>query len=387
VTRAGQTALGALLSAALVALNVAWVAAALGAPPHRPRDVLELDHRHYIAMADAWPGAATSPSAREAPFCYRVLAPALVHAASSVGVDLHLAFWTLTVVSATLFLFVLFESLLAGGWSVSLAGAGTVLAALMPGALRWYAYQYWMPDPLCLFLVALGIALSRERSVRALAIVSVLGLLTRESSLVVLVYAFVRWSRLEGVGIAMRRAAVAFGPGLLAFALLRGLIQAEAGAGLLEAAREMTAFRLRHLFDNQLYFATLGTFGVLVPLFAARLVVEAVKWREHAEDVAVIATVYASLAFANNTDRLLVYALPALIPGALAAAATLAAALRVPVAALVAGAVIVQAFVYARTPFHGVAGLSVYQPVQWAVVAVLAAFGVLCVAGARFRRP
>lgn len=367
-----DTALGALLATALVALNAAWVASALGPPPHRPRDVQELDHRHYIAMAAAAPGQSTAPAAREAPFAYRVLAPTLVHAATRAGVDLHLAFWMLTTLSATLFLFVMFRHLAWLGFGLGAAALGTTLAALVPGAVRWYAYQYWMPDPLCLFLVALGIHLVAARLHAALAVVALLGLATRESWLVVVAYAVVRWVRLEGTGTAARRGLAVFAVPLAAWALLRLGLPVDGGPSLLEAAREMLAFRARHLFDNQLYFMTLGSFGVLVPLLLVRP-------RLEAEDVAVVSVVYASLAFANNTDRLLVYALPVLVPAALRASRGLAW----PWPAAAGVVLALQWFVYWRTPFHGIPGLSVYQPVQWAVVAALVAFWGVCVAAGR----
>jgi hypothetical protein len=377
-----DTALGALLAAALVALNVAWVASALGPPPHRPREVLELDHRHYIAMAGAPPGLAASPLAREAPFAHRVLAPFAVHLATRAGLDLHLAFWILTTLSATLFLFVVFRHLLTLGFTPGFAALGTTLAGLMPGAVRWYAYQYWMPDPLCLLFVALGVHLVVGRRHSTLALVALLGLVTRESFLVVVVYALVRWIRLEGARTAVRRGLAVFGCALAALLAVRLSVPVDTGPSLLGAAREMLAFRARHLLDNQLYFATLGTFGVLVPVLLAR----AAHWREwlrgHAEDAAVVATVYASLAFANNTDRLLVYALPVLVPTALRAVEALA----MPKPAFAGLLVSLQGFVYWRTPFHGVPGLSVYQPVQWSVVGVLVAFWALCVAGPLVRR-
>jgi hypothetical protein len=386
VASARQTALGALLASGLVALNVAWVASALGPPPHRPREVPELDHRRYIAMAGALPGQATSSLAREAPFAYRVLAPFLVQLATRAGVDLHLAFWVLTVLSATLFLFVLFRHLLLLGFATGSAALGTTLAGLMPGAVRWYAYQYWMPDPLCLLLVALGVHLVVARRHAALACVALAGLLTRESWLLVVVYALLRWRRLEGVATAARGGLAVFGPALAAFVAVRVGLSAATGPSLVDAAQEMLAFRARHLFDNQLYFATLGTFGVLVPLLLAR-VGHAKGWlRDHAEDAGVVATVYASLAFANNTDRLLVYSLPVLMPAALGASAGLATALRVPRSAFAAVVLGLQAFVFWRTPFHGVAGLSVYQPVQWAVVMALVAFWALCVLAPRLLR-
>ena len=270
VSSARQTALGVLAATLLVALNAAWVARTLGPPPHRPREVLELDHRRYIAMAGALPGSSDDRLAREAPFCWRILSPLLVHAATGAGLELHFAYWASTLLFLTLFLFALFRYLLGLGLDVAEALVGTFLASLMPGAVRWYAYQYWMPDPLCLVLVVLGLHLVERRRHAALALVAALGLLTRESWLVVVAFAVVRWVRIDGLGPGFRRGLVVFGLPLLGFVALRLWIVPLSGPTLLEAAREMLAFRARHLFENQLYFATLGSFGVVVPLLLAR---------------------------------------------------------------------------------------------------------------------
>jgi hypothetical protein len=385
MSRRRELIFGATVAAALVLLNALVVASALGFL-HKPRRVLETDHLRYIAMAEAAPGAAAEAQAREQPFCYRVLAPGLVYALGRAGSGLHLAFWLTTQVFLTLFLLTLFVNLRAREFDPLLATGGMLLAALVPGAVRWYAYQYWMPDPLCLFLVTLGLHLAATGRSTALVWVSVAGVLTRETYWIVPVYASALWLRRDGAGTALRRTLAVFALPLAAFVALRLAIVPAGGPGLLDAAGEMLRFRVRHLFDNQLYFATFGTFGVLVPLLAARVR----RWpswvRARYEDVAVVAVAYASLAFANNTDRLLVYALPVLVPAGLKQVEALASATRLSPAAILAVVVALQAFVYWRTPFHGTLGLSLYQPVQWSVVIVLTVFGTAAALVLRRRR-
>ncbi len=377
MSSARQTALGVLAAALLVALNVAWVARALGPPPHRPREVLELDHRRYIAMAGELPGASPSAHSREAPFCWRILSPLLVHGATRAGVDLHLGYWASTTLFLILFLLALFRYLVALGLDTAQALFGMALASLMPGALRWYTYQYWMPDPLCLFLVVLGLHLVHRGRHAALSLVALAGLLTRETWLLVIVYALVRWTRVEGLRASLRRGLTLFALPLVAFGVVRVLILPQAGPTLLDAAREMLAFRARHLFENQLYFATLGSFGVLVPLLLARAARIPRFAREHPEDVALVAMAYASLAFANNTDRLLVYALPVLIPASLRVIGSLSREERWSRAGLMLAVLLLQALVYVQTPFYGTPGLSMLQPIQWTVIAGLGCFWLL----------
>jgi len=89
-----------------------------------------------------------------------------------------------------------------------------------------------------------------------------------------------------------------------------------------------------------------------------------------------MAMAYASLALANNTERLLAYALPVVVPAALRGLRAGLDAGRLPfapVAALVLG---LQLLYYVTTPFHGILGLSLYQPVNWVIVVAMAAFWV-----------
>jgi len=366
-------------TAALVLLlaNVAVVAGALGPPPHRPRLVRELDHRRYIAMAEAAPGRAADPGARERPFCYRVLSPAIVHGlAGADRARLHAAFWGTSMLFLWASLLTLFAWLRAQGLPALDSLVGVALAGLTPGAVRWYAYQYWMPDPLCLFLVTLGLLLARSRRLVPLAAVAVAGFLTRETFVLVPLWAALRWAREDGPRVGLARAAATFAPGLLAWAALRQAIPPQGGPTLAEAAAEMLAFRARHLLDNQLYFATLGSFGVLLPLALLRGRARLARaLRSRLEDVGLVLAVYASLALANNTDRLLVYALPVLLPPALRSAATFSERAAVGFLA----AILVQAWFYAVTPGWGIAGLSLYQPVRWSVVL---ACGLLLLIGA-----
>ena len=124
---------------------------------------------------------------------------------------------------------------------------------------------------------------------------------------------------------------------------------------------------------------------MLVPLLAARAGRVPGFLRRSPESVALLATAYGSLAVANNTDRLLVYALPVLIPPALG---TLRALAGKPAAftAWATAALLLQLFVYTQTPFRAAPGLSMLQPVQWPVVAALAGFWLLCVIATRLRR-
>jgi hypothetical protein len=377
VMRWRDLVLGAALALLIVATNVAYVAMHEGLL-HQPGQVRETDHYNYIAMTRQYAFGEGAPAARTAPYCWRILVPGLVALAVRAGASVDLAYLVLTCLALFLFLLTLFVFLRRHGIGAGLAAVGVALAGLTPGAVRWYAHQYWMTDPAALFLVVLGLLLSERRSWFALGIVSVAGVLARETYVLVLVYAAVREWRRQGLGAtALRVASVAAAP-LGTLVLLRFAITPELGGGLLATFHSVAAFRWRHLFDNQLYFATLGTFGVLLPL---ALVFPRRTWLAlcRAPEIgAYVLVTYASLLLGVNTDRLLVYALPVILPLSLRGLATLAEELRLPSGSLAALALALQALLYAETDFLR-RGISIYQPTNWTVTLALATFYLLSV--------
>jgi hypothetical protein len=369
----GRRELGvaALVSILLLAVNAAYVSATVGFV-HKPRKVLETDHYHYIDMAEGPPGKAPTDKGREAPFCYRVLAPGLAWLIGGTGLGVNGAFYLVTNVFLLLFLLALHALLRHEGASMGEALLGLALVGLVPGAVRWYEYQYWMPDPPCLFFVTLGMLWIRKGREIPLLLLSAVAVLARETYVLLLPVAFLHAWRTASLRQAVLRTARLAAVTLGTIALLRAAIVPVGGSGLLTAAREMIPFRARHLFEGQVYAATLGTFGVLFPLWWLRPEGVVAFLRRRPEDGALAATAYASLAFANNTDRLLVYALPAVVPIALSALRSIAGAgrRRGVVAAAVLG---LQVFFYLETPFHE-QGISIYPATRVAVVGALGVF-------------
>ena len=142
------------------------------------------------------------PLARTAPFCWRVLTPWLAFLLTKTGLGLNAAFYLLTNCFLFAFLLTLFLWLRDQGFDLRGSLLGQALVGLQQGAVRWYEYQYWMTDPLCLFLVVVALRLMRRRWDGALAIVSVAGVLARESYLLVLPGYALRRLREGGVGAA-----------------------------------------------------------------------------------------------------------------------------------------------------------------------------------------
>lgn len=354
----------------VVGANAAFVASALG-PLHKPRQVLETDHRYYIAMArDPFGG---DPAARTPPFCYRVLAPLLASALTRAGLGVNAAFWLISNASLVGFLCCLHRLLRLRGQDPGTASLGVVLAGLLPGAVRWYEYQYWMTDPLCLFLITAALVLAEQGRERALPGVSLLGVAARESFLLVFPWLLARGAWRGGLrGAVVSTARVAL-PGLALFAAIHFLVPASPAPPVGAVMADAVGFRFRHLLDNQLYLVTLGSFGVLVPIVLASPARAAAALRERPEDAVLLAGAYASLLLGTNTERLLAYALPAVLPIALRCFEAIRQAARLPFALAAAAVLLPQAAFYAWTPFHGIEGLSLYQPVSFAVVGTMAA--------------
>jgi hypothetical protein len=359
-----------LLAIALLAGNVGYVSLRRGfmAGPER---VKELDHHFYIAMAGERPeGGERDPHSAVAPFCWRVLVPWIVRGLAPSGLTLDARFFLVTNLALLGFLLTLAAWLRRLGFTRQETALGLLLAGLTPGVVRWYEYQYWMTDPLGLFLVTLALLLVERGARLALAFTGVLGLATRESFLLVFPYYFARRWRERGFWRSLLETpAVALAP-IAVFVLVRSLVEPLEGGDMLAAARSVLAFRWRHISDNQPYFMTLGSFGALLPLalLSPRSLLEMARRR--IEACVFIVLTYATLAVGNNTDRLLCYALPLWLAAALRQARLLEPSGRSSWAwaALIVG---VQTLFYAETRF-GARGMSLYQPTSWPVVVACA---------------
>jgi hypothetical protein len=373
---ARDSLLALALGLALVAANAAYVSAHMGFL-HAPEQVVESDHLRYLAMAGGPEGYADRVLAHRAPFCYRLLIPWLAWALSHLGFGVDAAFYLLSQLFGALFLAALFLLLRSSGFRREEAVLGVVLTALLPGAIRWYAYQYWMTDPIALFLVTLAFLLIRRDRYAPLSQIGVLALMARESYLLVLPYLFLRELRRGGARAAALRSAAAFAVPIVVMLLIRYYVVASPGRPLAAEIQRIVDWRGEGLLDNQLYLVTIGSFGVL---FAAALVPTARSlraWLQRPEDLSVLAIVYASLLVGVNTDRLLVYAVPVVVPVALRALAHLGERTRVPFDVLAYGAVMVQLVFYVRTPFTG-AQISNRQPFDPVVALCIAGFWLFC---------
>ena len=140
---------------------------------------------------------------------------------------------------------------------------------------------------------------------------------------------------------------------------------------MLDNLKNFVVFRVTGLFDNQLYFCTVGTFGVVFALWLLYPIRLIEHYRRYYEEFGVIAVVYGSLLAGSNTDRYLVFALPVILPVALRNLQTILGGRDWRTNGLMLSLLLVgQGVFYLNTAFYGVRGLSKNQPVSWATVIV-----------------
>ena len=283
---------------------------------HKAKQVKEYDHWRYIEMARGPEGKPELQ--REPPYCFRLAVPALARGLTRLGLPENAAFYLITNAALFGFLLLLWLHLRDLGFSLPLRVTGLLLTGFTQGAVRWFEYQYWMSDPVALFLVMLAFFLVERERWRAVSAVSVAAAFVRETYVLVYPYVFLRELRLgRRFSAALgRTAAVAVLPFAILVAIRRLVTPNQPDAFVVGIVDSMS-FRLDHVLDNQPYVVTIGAFGVLVPLvllFPARL---PALVRRHFDRALFVLSVYATLVISNNNERPLAYALPALVPAAL----------------------------------------------------------------------
>jgi hypothetical protein len=367
------------LAALIVAANAGFVASKLGFM-HRVRAVMETDHRHYIHMA-------TNPEEPEdPPYAFRVATPTLARGLMAWGLSVNQAFYLLTQISLVAFLACTFLFLRARGFTPEISALTLALMGLTQGAVRWFEYQYWMSDPLCLALVAAAIlAIELDTPWRTAILIGFFAGFVRESFVLVLPFAFFRTlSRHDLRQAVLRTAAIAvafFSVSLTLHALITPAAPDDWWAGIVDSM----GFRYRRLFDSQWYVLTIGAWGVFLPLATAEVRAVARRVRSNLDLVALSVATYATLIISNNTERPLAYAWPAIAAagaaGLRALAATAVPPYRNPMqrtAALCLGAQMVH---YGLTRWNDLAGSSLYQPANFAVTGLMAALWLIWALG------
>jgi hypothetical protein len=358
-----------VLATLLVAANAGYVASKLGFV-HRPKAVMETDHRHYIHMA-------TNPDEPEdPPYAFRVGAPKIARGLMAWGLSVNQAFYALTQVSLIAFLACTFLFLRARGFAPEVAALVLALMGLTQGAVRWFEYQYWMSDPLCIALVAAAVlAIQLDGPWRLAILIGFAAGFVRESFALVLPFAFFHTlKRYDLKQAVLRTAAIAvafFSVSLTLHALITPIAPDDWWSGVVDRMD----FRARRFLDQQWYVLTIGTWGVFVPLAIADLRAFPRRLRENLDLAFLALATYGTLVISNHTERPLAYAWPAVAAAGAASLRALSVTIVTPyrepfqrIAALCIGAQLVH---FGLTRWNDLAGSSLYQPANFLVTGLM----------------
>jgi hypothetical protein len=368
--RLKDIALGAVLSIAILGINVWTVSSRLGFL-HKAKQVKETDQWRYIEMARD--PDRTKRLSREGTYCWRVFVPTTARMLMRSGLSLNLSFWLITNAFLFGFLLVTWIYLRDLGFETPYRVAGLLLLGLTQGAVRWYEYQYWTTDPPSLFFIALSILMIHRGWHAALYLPSAVAALVRESQVVVFPYYFIHLLR-RGASFfeaAWRSGSIAIVP-VLIWVGLRIVIVPDHPDNMLADLVDTMGFRVRHIVD-QPYVFTVGAWGVLFPLlllFPRRI---PALVRRHPEDAFMVFFFVSLCALANNTERELGYALPAVLPAALYFLRSFVTETRLPVVPVLAAVVFMQVLFYVEQRW-GRPGMSMYQPTSLRLAAAMVVF-------------
>ena len=362
-----------IVAATILLFNICYVSFSTGFI-HKPKIVLETDHYHYIEMAREPEVYSRSLAAHQAPFCWRLLPSFLTYLLTKIGLNIDQAFYLNTNLCLFLFLFTLCLYLQKIGFNRKYSLFGSFLVGMMPGAIRWYEYQYWMSDPLALFFIILAFYLIEIKSNKGLLLLSLIAVTARETYLAVLIYYFFYLLKREGINKALVRGSILWAAPILILLLIRHYIIPVHTFSIIKTISIIIPFRLSNFWHNQLYLVTIGSFGVIFPLlllFPRQLFR---LFREHYDKLIFVLIIYAQLAIANNTDRLLAYALPVLLPAALRSMKRFISETRLATTGIMTIALVLQLIFYVATKFYRQPAISVFQSTNLVVVISLLLF-------------
>ncbi len=253
------------------------------------------DHLHYLAMAEE-PGGLY-----QAPFCFRVLTPALVRLMPFGTAD---SFYFLTVIfligTGVLVYYIVFETV-RDNW---FAMTGIAFFYSLSAGVKFCFYDFWLTEPALFFFGALSILFLLRRHDIWLSVTLAVAVLAKESALflIPLVYT-VRAESLFDRKAAVRALAVAILPVAVYFGV-------RIAVPSLPQPSPTELFRVAGFLRG----GTVGTWGVLISLL---IVLSGRKGgRILLRTMPFLVLVYIQSLFAKNVDRLLVFAFIALIPAA-----------------------------------------------------------------------
>lgn len=314
----------------LVPLGVLGLLAALtawhGTIPYPDAHYDFADHVHYLAVA-AQPFGSRDPLAQEAPYCWRVLAPLVVHVLHQVlGFPLTGAFQVETLLAlagATLGIWWLLGGLRFGG-EVRLAG--TLAFVLLGPAMTFNLWMPYLVDPLALAIGTWMLALAVHRVWWPLPLLALAGALTKETTLLPLICVVVlAWSTRQRVGLWVAVASLAVA--LVTLATLHLLIASRGGwtwevifdqfwVKPVQSTPLPALLTIPWLVSARLLGGTVGAWLLLLPLALVGALWGTFARRRHVAWIILWAGSLAATLEVFDADREAVFAAAAVIPAA-----------------------------------------------------------------------
>lgn len=260
------------------------------------------DLHHYMAMAEASPGFGTSVPQ---PFVFRLLGP---YIAGILPLHTPTAFYAITLVASLSLALLFYFFLNSHGINATVSVISVILFLLNKYAFGFPAWNYFQVNDI-LSLIEIILLYWAMRSSRWLlfSMFLMLGVLTRETALLMIPLAFVHLLESKTWTKAGRKYLVALIPGIMIFILIRLLVPHSGGdslwrAFLAHAAKGTSPHRLYALLINS--FAPLS----LIPLVFLRGSIR--FFRTHKTALLFLLLVFASTLFGSNDERLMAPAAP-----------------------------------------------------------------------------
>ncbi len=295
-----------------VALSAIWLADGFLTYP-MPDDLpTRWDHYRYIAMSRQ-PFSTTDPLAREAPYCWRILAPLLVYLSP---LDWRVSFMLITLLGLGGAALTLYAYLGRLGYDENGAIFGLVLFFSLAG-LIFNLRDFYLSDPLALCAIALGFYLLSftnfdKKSPLLLLSILILGALAKETTLALLPMV------VAARGLGWRaKLGLCLAP-ILVVVGLRVAFPASNSYSYLAEIQDVVAHKYFGegvvSFLMRLNFAFLGTWGpaLMLVFYRPRQTLSYLASRK--AELAYLAIIYVQLVVAHNVDRLLVYGFIVVIP-------------------------------------------------------------------------
>ena len=339
--------------ASLLALvfSLGWLASTDLLVQDHERFELPFDHHKYAHMAEIFEQG--GKPFRIAPFCWRVGIPLLVSVlpGSNASMFMMVGFVAIWLTGISTFGLILqhFSNRL-------LAFLGLFAFYSLGWAVRFPLYDFWLPDAASFLIIVLAIiSILQERWYKVAGLLA-LGVLVKESVVFVVPLCYslgatrrgVEWWRLGrtvlvglpaiAILVALRISMPALNQDHTYVATLSpqlANVQYETSDyDLRSLAKRVSSERLERLSLSELHSYLVAPFGLLVVLLL--LVGLRSSWQPLVRYSPFLALVAAQLVVANNTERLLVLAFPAVIVAAISSVRSLAE--RLPLAPWVWGA-------------------------------------------------